>query len=63
MYSVYLTACDVTVLADSEKQGDCGKEDIGMSDSRIIGAMACNILALSVTALIIFAVSAVIINW
>ena len=38
------------------------KKIYGMSDSRIIGAMACNILALSVTALIIFAVSAVIIN-
>ena len=33
------------------------KKIYGMSDSRIIGAMACNILALSVTALIIFAVS------
>ena len=38
------------------------KKIYGMSDSRIIGAMACNILALSETALIIFAVSAVIIN-
>lgn len=38
------------------------KKIYGMSDSRIIGAMACNILALSVTALIIFAVSAAIIN-
>ena len=38
------------------------KKIYGMSDLRIIGAMACNILALSVTALIIFAVSAAIIN-